>query len=93
LSKFKIRASCFEEIIQLSSKIFKKPPLEPIYKFFTEDNGARESCVFPRPISSDEPELTWSNIYIGTTAAICSIRAEFEGKVHTTKVKQYLDDL
>jgi hypothetical protein len=83
----------FQAMIALSSKIFQRPALMDLYAFFTSSNSAKTSFMKPNLISSHDRRQTCLAIQKGATAAIRSVRQEFEREVDIDSTREYLNIL
>jgi hypothetical protein len=99
LSKFKQPIKSFEEFqatVKASSGLFQRDALKMLYPFFTEGNSsASQSFKVTHSISVGDHHHhhLWHDIHAGASAAIRSVRVEFDAKPVSTEVQCYLDGL
>ena len=75
----------------MSPAIFKRDALKTLYPFFTEGkSNAYLSFIPTSEISAGDYHQLWCEIHAGASAAIKSVRAEFEAALATLKTEDYL---
>lgn len=80
----------FQAAINVHASIFQRPALQKLYLLFTEGTDAETSFVRTNRIS--HPQL-WHSIDAGASAAIRSVREEFENTKTSKTLRKYLTDL
>lgn len=86
----------FQSVIKLYSRIFERPALVEIYNFLTSGksgNSAKTSFIKPNQISPDDRHQCCLAIQRGATAAIRSVRRDFEGNPDKSSIPEYLQNL
>ena len=83
----------FQAVVELCSKIFKRPAMVEIYKFLTSGNHAKTSFMTPNRISPHDRHQRCLAIQMGGTAAIRSVRGEFEVDADHTNARRYIESL
>lgn len=80
-------------MLKLFSKIFERPALEALYTTLTKPNGGKTSFTKPTQICLQDRHETCLAIQMGATAAIHSVRKEFEAEVDVDTAREYIKSL